>query len=301
MKPLLRAISYAAFAAAVLSMAPAVLAETNAEVEKRLQQDFAGATLFLRSSLLGDKLQFDSEGRSENTENGPWTLGAVIAIHDIHFTDSAIEMEGERVWLFYETKQKKFRSASRFGSNRRGSEILPADPREARRFDNKKLAKNNRVHVTILRPPGEPNQQAVLDSMWRVFLSQSTELSEAVPGYWRKLIRGLEGKREELPAPSGEKVFSCLEKGVTPPKPIYQPDPEYTEAARKSKYQAVVVLSCVVTREGKVSDIAIERPAGLGLDERAVDSVRTWKFEPGKKNGEGVPVKIQVEVEFHLY
>jgi len=89
--------------------------------------------------------------------------------------------------------------------------------------------------------------------------------------------------------------------GVTAPKVIFDPEPEYSEEARKAKYQGTVVLSLVVGPDGVPRDISVSRSLGLGLDEKAVETVKTWRFEPGKKDGKPVAVYASVEVVFHLY
>ena len=88
---------------------------------------------------------------------------------------------------------------------------------------------------------------------------------------------------------------------VTAPVATVAPDPEYSEEARKAKYQGVVVLSLIVGADGRPRDIHVARSLGLGLDEKAIEAVKTWKFEPGKNNGVPVAVQIAVEVDFHLY
>jgi TonB family protein len=89
--------------------------------------------------------------------------------------------------------------------------------------------------------------------------------------------------------------------GVSAPRVLYDPEPEYSEEARKAKYQGVVVLWVAVDPDGRVRDIRVERSLGMGLDEKAVEAVRQWKFEPGKMNGHPVRVQVLVEVQFHLY
>jgi TonB family protein len=89
--------------------------------------------------------------------------------------------------------------------------------------------------------------------------------------------------------------------GVSAPRVIYQPDPEYSEEARKAKYQGTCVLWLVVGPDGRPRDIRVARTLGLGLDEKAIEAVRTWKFEPAMKDGKPVAVQINVEVEFRLY
>jgi len=89
--------------------------------------------------------------------------------------------------------------------------------------------------------------------------------------------------------------------GVTAPIAIYRPDPPYSEEARKAKYQGTVVLWIVVDAQGNVSDVRVVKPLGLGLDEKAVDTVRTWRFKPALRNGVPVAVRVGVEVSFRLF
>jgi len=89
--------------------------------------------------------------------------------------------------------------------------------------------------------------------------------------------------------------------GVSAPKAIFAPDPEYSEEARKAKYQGVCVLSLIVGPDGKPRDIKVARSLGLGLDEKAIQAVNQWKFDPAQKDGKPVAVAINVEVQFRLY
>jgi periplasmic protein TonB len=90
-------------------------------------------------------------------------------------------------------------------------------------------------------------------------------------------------------------------KGVTGPRVIYQTDPEFSEEARKAKYQGTCVLGVVVDASGRPTNIRVLSALGMGLDEKAIESVKNWKFEPGLKDGHAVAVEIAVEVDFHLY
>ena len=89
--------------------------------------------------------------------------------------------------------------------------------------------------------------------------------------------------------------------GVSPPRVIYSPDPEFSEEARKAKYQGTVVLTVIVGVDGRSHDIRVARSLGLGLDEKAIDAIQRWKFEPGRKDGIAVAVLVNVEVNFRLY
>src|SRR5271157_3947867 len=89
--------------------------------------------------------------------------------------------------------------------------------------------------------------------------------------------------------------------GVSAPKVLYEPDPEYSEEARKAKYQGTVVLFLVVDAAGRPQQIHVQHALGMGLDEKAIEAVRQWRFDPAKKDGQPVPVMISVEVNFRLY
>jgi TonB family protein len=89
--------------------------------------------------------------------------------------------------------------------------------------------------------------------------------------------------------------------GVSAPRATYSPDPEYSEEARKAKYQGTVVLFMIVGPDGRPHEVRVMRSVGMGLDEKAIEAVRTWKFEPARKDGQAVAVQISVEVAFRLY
>ena len=88
--------------------------------------------------------------------------------------------------------------------------------------------------------------------------------------------------------------------GVSPPRLTYKVEPEYSEEARKAKYQGTVVLAIEVWQDGKAHNIRVIRSLGLGLDKKAIDAVQQWKFVPGKKDNVPVRVRANVEVNFRL-
>lgn len=89
--------------------------------------------------------------------------------------------------------------------------------------------------------------------------------------------------------------------GVSAPLPIYKPEPEYSPEARQAKLQGTVILSLIVGSDGTARGIRVARSLGLGLDEKAIEAVRQWRFDPAKKDGKPVPVAVDVEVSFRLF
>jgi TonB family protein len=84
------------------------------------------------------------------------------------------------------------------------------------------------------------------------------------------------------------------------PSLISRREPEYTEAARKARIQGKVELSVTVGTNGMPRDIQVTHPLDPGLDEKAIESVKTWRFRPAMRNGEPVTSFIVVEVPFRL-
>jgi periplasmic protein TonB len=89
--------------------------------------------------------------------------------------------------------------------------------------------------------------------------------------------------------------------GVSAPRATYDPEPEYSDEARKAKYQGTVLLWVIVGTDGRPRDIRVQRTLGMGLDEKAIEAVRRWKFEPAMKGGRPVAVQVNIEVSFRLY
>ena len=88
---------------------------------------------------------------------------------------------------------------------------------------------------------------------------------------------------------------------MTAPRALYAPEPEFSEEARKAKFQGAVVLWLVVGADGRTRNIRVQRSLGMGLDEKAIEAIRLWRFEPGRKDGVAVAVQVNVEVNFRLY
>jgi TonB family protein len=89
--------------------------------------------------------------------------------------------------------------------------------------------------------------------------------------------------------------------GVSAPKIVYRVEPEFSDEARKNKWQGMVLLHVIIGTDGKAHDISVSRSLGMGLDEKAVEAVRQWRFEPGHKDGQPVNVEVSFEVSFRLY
>jgi len=98
----------------------------------------------------------------------------------------------------------------------------------------------------------------------------------------------------------------CTEKNSAPdcisvPQVVSSPQPTYSEEARKAKLEGTVVLVLIVDEKGNPTNVTVINGLGMGLNEKAIDAVKGWKFTPAfSKDGKPVAAKIAVEVDFHL-
>jgi TonB family protein len=84
------------------------------------------------------------------------------------------------------------------------------------------------------------------------------------------------------------------------PVPIYSPEPEYSEEARKAKFQGSVMLRVEIDASGRVSNAHVVKHLGLGLDQKAIDAALQWRFKPGTLDGKAVTVESMIEINFRL-
>jgi periplasmic protein TonB len=89
--------------------------------------------------------------------------------------------------------------------------------------------------------------------------------------------------------------------GVSPPIPIYTPEPEFSEEARKAKFAGDVIVSLYVDQQGRPVNVRVIRGAGMGLDEKAIEAVKQYKFKPAMENGKPVMVDLNVVVNFQIF
>jgi protein TonB len=96
-------------------------------------------------------------------------------------------------------------------------------------------------------------------------------------------------------------IYPAGKMGVTVPEVIFNPEPSFSDEARKAKAQGMVLLLVVVGKDGRTHDIRVGQSLGMGLDEKAIEAVNRWRFRPATLNGQPVATQIAVQVDFHLY
>jgi TonB family protein len=254
-----------------------------------LNSEYQGKVLTLRHFYEGKRLVFHSDGSlAGRAEVGPWTVDGQIFVQTIEVKGSVLRIRGRRVCLIFDKK----------GPPRDVLEWLAeskADDRNKR--EGAFWAKD--VDIDIRLDSKNPDVEGLKTAMNAVFLAPGESMSNIVPDIWRGYF-DKDGGGLRKSSYSG--VVYTFKKGeISPPRRISGREPEFSEYARISKYQGTMVISLVVDPSGTATDLAIVNPLGLGLDEKAIEAVGAWKFEPGTKDGQPVAVKTMVEVDFHLY
>jgi protein TonB len=89
--------------------------------------------------------------------------------------------------------------------------------------------------------------------------------------------------------------------GVSAPQVVHTVEPEFTEAARSANFGGNVQIKLIVDSQGNPQAITLLSHLGMGLDEKAVEAVRQYKFRPAMFQGHPVSVQIILDVSFHLH
>jgi TonB family protein len=278
----------ALLALTLLSMQPALAGQG---LEKQVKFDYLEKVLTLRHFYSGEHLRFHSDGTLERDASvGPWTLDGQIEVEDIHVHGTQLVIRGRRIHRIFDAQQKPLDQLAT---------VRNASGKQQK--DLEKVLQHLKVEIQIELPSQNPAEKDVSAAIHSVFLTGSDSMMDIVPTYWQAYFAKQEGKPRTAPETKKAPAYFKVGGGVSPPHASYTPDPEYSEEARKAKFMGTIVLFLVVDSSGGPADVQIIRPLGLGLDEKAVNAVSSWRFRPGEKDGQPVPVAITVEVNFHLY
>ena len=281
------------------------------DLNRQLQDGYVNKTLVLRGFYSGAHLRFDSSGfLVGGNPSGDWTSdGFVLITH--------IDVKGHEIRI-------KARRMSALSLNKTFS-LRIAENENVRPGENKAIMVEIAADLGTRRPSADQAGAALA----KIFLSDTDDFVSFIPDYWKPCVpAGLAGKDENchfapemldirgmrIPEHEASAVANTtaehkppaiqrfrLAKDITPPKLTLHKEPEFSELARRMKYQGTGVLGLTVNQDGLPAKIHVLNPLGCGLDAQAVQAVEGWRFKPAEKDGQPVAVEIAVEVDFHLY
>ncbi len=311
----------------------ALLKSTPPLTEEALQTRYVGKLVFLRGSYLGDELQFDENGKVIGSPAvGSFTLSA-FEIRKVKLSKRKLDLEADRYGLHffgalpYEDDTKSFDKVKISKKPvhiviDRELIVVPKVKKEKNKKDapapqNVAAAQSSKAPnaaTAAATPPPAPNSAAsdapgavspahsamlmnkALDNIFASDIDQA--MMSHLPDYWQQYFTSKSEHRQYMPTDGSIKVVS---EGMTPPKVLNSIDPSSNEYAQKYGIAGMELLRTVVDANGVPRQMAIARPIGFGLDEKAVDAVKSSHFRPATLNGQPVPVVIDLVVTFRIY
>jgi TonB family protein len=322
-------------AAPAASVNAALVKSTPPLTEDALRARYVGKLIFLRGSYLGDDLNFDQEGKVNGSPTvASFTLSA-FEVRKVKLSKHKLEIEADRYGLHYfgalpyEDESKSFDKVKISKKPvhitiARELIVVPKAKKEKKKNEPtpQEIAAaqtlKTRNDATATAPPNPPTTGAAvetyealaavspahsamlmnkaLDNIFAKDMDQS--MLSHLPDYWQEYFNSKSQHRAYMPADANIKVVS---EGMTPPKVLNSIDPSSNEYAQKFGIAGMELLRTVVDASGTPRQIAIARPIGFGLDEKAVDAVKKSHFQPAMVNGQAVPVVIDMVVTFRIY
>ena len=236
--------------------------------------------LYLQHSWGGDKLHFDGAGGIVGTVSLVSFTLCGLEVDSVKLKGNELQLTAHRVGLEFFNKVPT---------------RVPLQVRAGLGFSTK----NEEMKLTIDAPAGT-NYGPALDAM---FTDKLADLVPRMPVEWQSFAKAnlLDDPSPEPVKPPAAHGSRREGEGMTAPRVVFAPEPQYSEAARVLRRSGTVLVYLQVDKAGLPVQIRILKPIGLGLDEAAVASVRAYKFEPAKENGEPVVVEMNVDVNFQIF
>src|ERR1700761_689503 len=317
----------------------ALLKSTVPLTEDALRARYVGKLIFLRGSYLGDDLNFDMNGKVNGSPTvASFTLSA-FEVKKVNLSKHKLDIEADRYGLHffgalpYEDESKSFDRVKiskkpvhisierevivipKVKKEKKKKEPTPQELAAAQSLKTRDAA----AASDALQPaaPGATTAAAVetnqalaavspahsamvmnkaLDNIFANDIDQA--MMSHLPDYWREYFASKSQHRPFMPADANVKVVG---DGVTPPQVLNSIDPSSNEFAQQFGIAGMELLRTVVDSTGVVRQIAISRPIGFGLDEKAVEAVKNSHFRPATVNGQPVPVVVDLVVTFRIY
>jgi TonB family protein len=282
-------------------------ASSSSSLEKQLSDLFVKRSFTLRNFYRGGKLRYDNTGLlSSKAEPGYWSRDGMVLISKVKLNPNGeLLMSGERYCVEFDTETGEFLN----------------------------VRTGDHVEITVSLAANQTSLESALPVLQKVFVTSHEKLETLAPSYWanclsQKVSRPSKGAPWECEGEDKTKVLQVSVKdlaweavprdntlhngtrqyliehhvgyirqpGISLPSLELGPDPIFTWAQERVKLgQLTLALSAVVGEEGRLSDIAIVTPVGMGLDDDAVQTLKNWRFTPGKRDGKPVPVDARIE------
>jgi TonB family protein len=317
----------------------ALLKATTPLSEDVLRAKYLGKLIFLRGSYMGDNLEFDTSGKVNGSPTATSFTLSAFEVRKVKLTKRTLELEGDRYGLHflgalpYEDQTQSFdkvkisKKPVRISIEREVI-VIPKvkkekkkapTPQEVAAAQTLKTRDETPADGTSAPQVTKPATAAAADETKKALAAVSPEHSAMVmnkaldiifaddidprmmshlPDYWQEYFNSKSQRRPFMPSDSSIKAMS---DGMTPPKVLNKIDPDSNEYAQEYGIAGMEMLRTVVDANGIPRQMAIARPIGFGLDEKAVEAIKHSRFTPATQNGQPVPVVVDLVVTFRIY
>jgi protein TonB len=245
-------------------------------VQDQLNSTYKGKILLLRNFYSGTDLEYDQNGVIvRGGSSGPWTL-AYVEITGVTVSPQSIEVVGNRLGTLFQ--------------NGKPRPVLIG-----------------KVKIHIARPVSNIDAVEALHPIFgKILIEPGEDLRPLLPDYWKYYQTGtdLQARSAAWQADLDKSKIVPLKTAISStgapsaPKAVRTQDPKYTKEAASRHIEGRSVLGVVVDGTGTAVEIGILEPLGMGLDEQAVLALGQWKFRPATLNGQPVPVRTILEINF---
>ena len=317
----------------------ALLKSTVPLTEDALRARYVGKLIFLRGSYLGEDLNFDMNGKVNGSPTvASFTLSA-FEVRKVNLSKHKLDIEADRYGLHffgalpYEDESKSFDRVKiskkpvhisierevivipKVKKEKKKKEPTPQELAAAQSLKTRDAAsasdalqpaapaattaaavETNQALAAVSPAHSAMVMNKALDNIFANDIDQA--MMSHLPDYWQEYFASKSQHRPFMPADAGIKIVG---DGVTPPQVLNSIDPSSNEFAQQFGIAGMELLRTVVDSTGVVRQIAISRPIGFGLDEKAVEAVKNSHFRPATANGQPVPVVVDLVVTFRIY
>jgi TonB family protein len=313
----------------------ALLKSTPPLTEDALRARYVGKLIFLRGSYLGDDLNFDQDGKVNGSPTAASFTLSAFEVRKVKLSKKKLEIDADRYGLHYfgalpyEDESKSFDKVKiskkpvhisidrelivipKVKKDKKKSEPAPQEIAAAQTLKTR----DDAAATEAPKPPTSGATVETYEALKAVSPAHSAmvmnkaldnifagdmdaRMLSHLPDYWQQYFSSKSQHRPFMPSDANIKVVS---EGMTPPKVLNSIDPSSNEYAQKYGIAGMELVRTVVDASGIPRQVAIARPIGFGLDEKAVEAVKNSHFRPATLNGQAVPVVIDMVVTFRIY
>jgi TonB family protein len=271
--------------------------------EQELSSALVKHVVVLRNFYTDEHLKFGNDGKlASKAKNGFGPTDGRVYVRQIQLKPDKLIFTGTRPMDVFDQESEKWELGDTGKSISIEIQLPTTEPASAAvpRLLNSVFLKQSE----LARLNCSPEEELDFLEYQRTRMKRATKDAPKLPD-----VASLDELRPYC-LPGGERAYGGR-RGITAPHARHAPDPSYDEAARQAKLQGTTVLLAIITPQGATSAISVWRSLGSGLDEklrplghaldqRAVEAVSQWKFDPATFQGQPVPVIVDVSVNFHL-